>query len=144
MTPPTRANRALTCYCATLAFTLLLLVCYTWCAHSCELMFKCVKFVHAVFSFSPEGQCIITGCCNPANDASSNAEKARCLLVDHGGATWGYEVVSPSWEGRDLDILIQQQRDWHTRRQSVTRSCTKACLLTSQSQFPSMSRHWVR
>lgn len=50
-------------------------------------------------------------------DASSNAEKAKCLLVDHGRATWGYEVESPSWEARDLDISIQQQRDWRTGRQ---------------------------
>ena len=78
---------------------------------------------------------LIDGCGSPAADASSNAGKANCLLVDHGRATWGYKVVSPNREEFFLETLVQQHRDLRTSRQSVTRSCTKAWLLTTQSQF---------
>ena len=46
---------------------------------------------------------LITGCRNLAADASSNVAKAKCLLVAHGRATWGYKVVSPNCAGRSRD-----------------------------------------
>ena len=56
-----------------------------------------------------------------AGDSACTAAEARCLLIDHGRATWGYQVSTPSWEEDSLEALILQQRMLRTSRPPLTR-----------------------
>ncbi|KAL3162034.1 hypothetical protein ABBQ38_009105 [Trebouxia sp. C0009 RCD-2024] len=55
------------------------------------------------------------------SNAAYAAAEARCLLIDHGRATWGYKVSTPSWEDNYLEALILQQRTLRTCRPPSTR-----------------------